>query len=534
MSDLLDGVLLDGVLPTVSSLYYLLGNISHSWERIAKELGISSDQVERIKADCANCNMRMIEAFDVWLSADVDCNWDKVIKVLNTMDESLAAKVHHYIREVGRIEGSWQSRGFDCDWVKPLKNLSYDQWWLKETCCQDDVLAHSSIEDCKKEVLDCLSDYTSKWYEIGIALKIPKNSLDQIKLHDLRDGDMRYLSNMIDIAIKEQFTWRKLINALLEIELSRAAHCLEREAKTKYVLKNFFWNVFQKKDFFSRSKKNTKQEEKYYSQLREILGLSSEVSNDDIWDDFHRHILDKNLTLSDRKEVVNICKNIQNVCSEHSKEIELRVKDLEGRMNTAKEVVNNLQEQKTTLELSKRNLISDKKELSEAIQDISNSNKLSMLEKKHKSIDDQLKKVCNELEKCIHDLHFANADYKSIYEQLTNCRDELTKCKILIAKCKAFIETEYRRTNTKMTELQESLEKLTLEASDRRETRDIDEKTMEDIEEQKEKLEDEIVEIAIHFKNLAEDLENTKETLSSVDERLKEAQRVLHNGLINY
>ena len=169
MSELLDGVKVS--TPTVSRLYYLLGNISYCWEMIALKLGISCHQVERIKADSVNCNMRMIEAFDVWLSADVDCNWSKVIKVLNTLDQSLAEKVHHYIREVGRIEGSWQSRGFHCDWVKPLKNLSYDQWWLKETACQDDVLAHSSIEGF---VLSCLSKYASKWYKLGIALQIPK------------------------------------------------------------------------------------------------------------------------------------------------------------------------------------------------------------------------------------------------------------------------------------------------------------------------------------------------------------------------
>lgn len=223
-SELLNGVQV--LRPTVSSLYYLLGNLSHRWENIAEKLGISSDQVERIKADCAICNMRMIEVFDVWLSADEDCSWSKVIKVLNTMDKNLAKKVHHYIREVGRIEDTWQKRGFHCDWVKPLKNLSYNRWWLEEEYCLDDVLAHSSM---KRYILSCLSEEASKWYEIGIALQIPKYRLDEIGQHKLRGDDTRHLLKMIEAAIKASTTWRKLINALLEVGSGRAAHCVERE-----------------------------------------------------------------------------------------------------------------------------------------------------------------------------------------------------------------------------------------------------------------------------------------------------------------
>ena len=377
MSKLIDGF--EVPRPTVSSLYYLLGNLSHSWESIAEKLGISRYQVERINRDCANCNMRMIEAFDEWLKADVDCNWSKVIEVLNTMDESLAEKVRHYIREAGRIEHSWQKQDIHCDCVKPLKSHNYNRWWLEETACQDDVFAHSSIEGF---ILSCLSKHASKWYEIGIALQIPKDRLDSIK--NSPDSDEKKLSKMIEIAINDLFTWGNLINALLEEGLATAAKEVETEVKSKmedYVAPYLQWRPYvpytrsdftsqkeqQDKVYSENQEKIKKRRQEYYLRLHKSLNLTDAVSEDEIWLNFHKHIEERNPTFDDRKEIVNICKNLKDIEKERSEEIGLRVKALEERMHSARDARNKLQDQRETLELSKKRLIRDKGDVSSAI-----------------------------------------------------------------------------------------------------------------------------------------------------------------------
>ena len=464
MSKLIDGF--EVPRPTVSSLYYLLGNLSHSWESIAEKLGISRYQVERINRDCANCNMRMIEAFDEWLKADVDCNWSKVIEVLNTMDESLAEKVRHYIREAGRIEHSWQKQDIHCDCVKPLKSHNYNQWWLEETACQDDVFAHSSIEGF---ILSCLSKHASKWYEIGIALQIPKDRLDSIK--NSPDSDEKKLSKMIEIAIKDLFTWGNLINALLEEGLATAAKEVEMEVKSKmedYVAPYLQWRPYvpytpytksdftsqwrsytpyTRSDFTSQLEENHTRQQGYYSRLREALKLGDKVSEDEIWLDFDKHINEKNPTLNERKVIIDILKKITSIEKKSSKDIMCCVKKLEGEMETASDATNKLLQQKEILERKKEALIINKDEVSREIQEISESSntqpsQLSKLESQHESIQNELTEVCNSLAECMDKLKYANADYEEIRKKLNKCMKELEKCKAKMERYQFLISKE--------------------------------------------------------------------------------------------
>ena len=541
MSELLDGVPVPR--PTVSSLYYLLGNLSHSWESIAGKLGISSDQVERIERDRANCNTRMIEAFDVWLSADVDCNWDKVIKVLNTMDESLAEKVHHYIREVGKIEHSWQSRGFHCDWIKPLKNLGYNRWWLEETFCQDDVLAHSSIEDYKAMVLRYLSACASKWYEIGIALKISKSKLDHIQ--DNINAD-RQLSNMIEIAIKEEITLRKLINVLLEEGLATAADGIKREAMPYDVpplLKKEF--PYKKSDFSSKWRPDQKpdQTKKYYSQLREILKIDAECNDEDIWGNFDKHISAKSaksdMNIEDRKEILEVCNKIIELDKKYAKEIKINIEKFKKNLDKARESVIKLTEQKDTLERSKAALNKDKENISKSIEALSNvqtdeeKSHLLKLESKRKNIEEKLQEVCTELDDCIHKLQLANADYDSIRLKLNVCIYELEQLEMTIGRCEKFIlnqlEKAQKEQSTKLP-----TDKLRGELAELREeicqspTCSICKEDIERIKCIEKQLKD-IEELDEHVENIKMNLKRTRENISEVNAAIKTTKGIILN-----
>ena len=72
---------------------------------------------------------------------------------------------------------------------------------------------------------------------------------------------------MIEIAIKEQFTWRKLINALLEEGLATATKEVEREVKSNivYVSPYLKWSTYTpytRRDFILQKDKDYSENKK--------------------------------------------------------------------------------------------------------------------------------------------------------------------------------------------------------------------------------------------------------------------------------
>ena len=123
--------------PTVSILYYLLGNLRSCWHAIGKHLKVSDSTLEAIKKDHQLCDRCMIEMLECWCLNGRDCNWSAVVKALQRIgEEQLSRKVDHYTRELQRIETALPDDC--CKRLVPLKHYCYDDWCLKEFYCDLD------------------------------------------------------------------------------------------------------------------------------------------------------------------------------------------------------------------------------------------------------------------------------------------------------------------------------------------------------------------------------------------------------------
>ena len=109
---------------------------------------------------------------ECWCLNSKNCSWDDVVKALQTIgEEQLSRKVHHYTKELQRIESEIF---YDCcKRLVPLKRYCYDDLHLKELYGDLDTVIGDRD---KRGIVDCLLDAATKWYQIGISLHLCKGT----------------------------------------------------------------------------------------------------------------------------------------------------------------------------------------------------------------------------------------------------------------------------------------------------------------------------------------------------------------------
>ncbi len=444
------------VKPTVKQLYYLLGSIAYRWRSIGVALEFNHSKLEEIAADFETSSRRLIELFDAWIESTVDCNWFDIIKALKKIDETaLAESITHYTEELQRIEPLPFLKY--CKSFPPLKDYCYEDQELKKQYFQTDKLARASIADCRTEIIECLMPRHTKWYEMGIAMDIPKAKLDEIEKKYKRSlGPSVTLMKMVEALIQRfsfKYTWKKIIDALLDMNFITVAKEMESLALSKCGLSEAMTlkhKEYRRKDFTSQGKfgeRGTCKEEeiqKCVKKIRDILNLPVLfVSDEDILDKLHQFICIRNPSETELKVVTHSVEKIGKLSSRDSRSIAEQAEKLKGDIKVNRKVIAKLLTEKRELQISKGKLEDNSREISEEMTKLnltdSTKTKLLELDVRNQKVMQQLQEVCGKFKECIQGLDIANADYRSINEQLTTCRIELNTCKRQLKACSRYV-----------------------------------------------------------------------------------------------
>ena len=442
--------------PTVKHLYYLLGNISHHWYKIGVQLKMDTSTLNKIKADFEGemSDRRMIEMFDCCIESTPDLNWSTVIEALrNVNEESLADKVLHYTLELGRIE-KFPFHKY-CKSFSPLKEYCYEDTELEKRYFQTDKLSHASITNSRMEIIKCLMPRSIKWYEMGILFDVSKARLDDIHKKYKHHESTLALIKMVDALIEEcgfTCTWRKVIDALLEMNFTSVAKAVESLALEKCGLFNNMkskLNLGESKLNLEESRESSNEEKKMYvTKIRRILGLpihSVSDKDENILDNLYKHIRTANPSHTELKKITVAVEKISELYCDNSKELADQAKELREDLQRVDNVRSQLSKEERRLKLRKGELEDNSREISKEISTLKNGDqngkkvKLLELEGKNKEALQQLQEVCKQLKDCIEKLMQANASYNSIEEQLTVCRQKLNTCKRNLKACKRYI-----------------------------------------------------------------------------------------------
>lgn len=110
--------------PTVSRLYYVLGEFIDRWRILGSHFKISEAKLNVIQKNHPDKSYRcMIEMLHILVRNSTACTWDTVEKVLKDMNETdLAGTIQHYTRELLRIELEQRNHNAQCKRLVPLKH----------------------------------------------------------------------------------------------------------------------------------------------------------------------------------------------------------------------------------------------------------------------------------------------------------------------------------------------------------------------------------------------------------------------------
>lgn len=293
------------------------------------------------------------------------------------------------------------------------------------------------------------------------------------------------LKKVIDLLVDTftfSFTWRMLIDNLLDMEFNAAANDIETLAMEKFdkhskvVTTKLRDKDYRRSDFTSqmdtkkpdgqnqvrdREAPSILKEDPYKDEqcqknieiVRKILGLDGSVSDGDVLDNLYEHIVNKNkkdpLSQEELQILTKCVAEISSLAGSHSRELAQYVTELKEDMKTVKKVRNQLVQQKRKLELKKKSLekdsekiqqkIQEKKEIEDRTNQDDGRTDLEKLEREYKVAHEHLQEVCNELEICIEKLNKANSDYDSINEQLSECIEKLDMLMKQLNSCNTFI-----------------------------------------------------------------------------------------------
>ena len=417
--------------------------------------------MEKIAADFESSDRRLIELFDLWIERSVDCNWFTVTEALFEMNErSLAVAVSCYIEEVTRINQIQFQKC--CVGLAPLKDSCFNDEELKKMYFETDKLARESISGSRTDVIECLIPRSSKWYEIGVMMGVPKAKLDEIEARHKSQGPSVLLIKMVDTLIEVfsfKCTWRKVIDGLLEMNFTTVAQSVTTVALKKCGLSEATMTCklehrdFTRGDFVSScpvpSNSDAVNEEKIRKHFEKICGIlcipSLYVSDEDILERLYTFILSRDPSETELETVMKSVEGICQLASKQQRKVASQAEKLKIDLTKVENVRGQLNKEKRQLEISKGKLEDNSQEISDEIAVVKKRDereKLVELEMRHEKVQEQLREVCRQLNTCIQKLREADADYDSINDQLTICRKNLYTCKRQLKGCDKHMQNE--------------------------------------------------------------------------------------------
>lgn len=418
--------------PTITILYYLLGNLRARWNAIGKELGVSSSTLSAIKQNHTLCYRRMIEMLESWIMLDKDCTWSAVVRALAEIGEKdLAGKVQHYTKELVRIEMSLPQDV--CKRLVPMRQHSYENWCLDMATCEagDEIESEQRIVSCLKQ-----AGAATKWYVIGICLKISKYELDTIEDDYTINNPISKLYKMVVLLRKSRCKWEMLIKTLVDIDLNEAAESVKDLARKRgYAEASLKINFreFQRKDFISREHQLSIQD------LRETLQIPNDVSNEKIFEELDEYY---DRSADELKKVVGNVATIEEKCSEFSKEIEEEVNELAEELDTIKMVCASLEKQNKSLQCGKELLQKENERLQ---REISNT----------KVLQPELKKRMEEIEEIDKRFHENNIKKNRlkipnniVCKKLEKCQEHQNDCRTTLKRCRQYTTSKLETLKT--------------------------------------------------------------------------------------
>lgn len=214
---------------TVKNIVSILSDIASRWKEIGSFLCIDSEKLEIIGSDCGNSSRCLTEVVYHWLGCEREPNWSTIIRLVREKrGRTYATKTRNYCKELSRILDHQRSTDRHCKRLVPKFDSSYEDWWLNRIQFETDPLSRELVQKTDlKDVVCCLKEVATKWYDIGIALEIHKSVLDTIE-KNFRRNTIRQLTEMITswIDTVKQCTWRTLTNTLTQMQLNKAADCV--------------------------------------------------------------------------------------------------------------------------------------------------------------------------------------------------------------------------------------------------------------------------------------------------------------------
>ena len=304
-----------------------------------------------------------------------------------------------------------------------------------------------------------LRKFCIEWFDIGIALKVPIDKLEEID-NDNRKTSIK-LAKMIDFWINncKCHTWRMLIETLFELGLDAAANSAISNACRAIMKGGEMQELPKKIDWDQKAeKRNTfcskitmeisemeRRERMLVEKLCQLFNIPSIASNDLLLDNINQYILScPSLTRNHLKEVVFTI----NIFSEmfHRRYVTLQnwVEELNKDIKSSGEI-------RALLITRKQELKEHLFKLNEKVEEI----KLMLAEKRycHTEIQSLLQSLANYeatihnikhgLDQCVKELHYANCNYQSLSEALSNHVDRLQlalgenkKMKAIAVSCK--------------------------------------------------------------------------------------------------
>ena len=432
--------------PTLKQLYWLLCKNSHVWRTIGTTLKFHRSELQNIEEEFkttgstgalkANNNRSLIELLDRWIQRNEGCTWSTISEALGGLgDKNLKERILHFGSEINRI-----GHDNNCKSLPLLDGYCHEDSELGKRFFQTDKLARMSAREYGEELFQCLKEKRTRWYEMGLLM-----GLDKEKLHDIAFNSEVALRRMIDELIEKftfLLTWRKIINVLLDMGLNLIAEKVTMLAPDEMdfpetetikpgmkltssdftLTKESGWNVFESTEFQGGMKK-----------IREIFGHEVEgVSDQAVLKDFYKHLVNRNLSITRRRELAETLESIGKTSATGSEELIVKAKKLKEDLDKAKSIRDELSKEKGSLIATKQQLQHTSQRIIQRISTSADAQLRSILEKDNEEVLLQLEDVCVKLEKCIGDLDKANADYESIRDQLYILKGDLMVCKGLL------------------------------------------------------------------------------------------------------
>ncbi len=306
--------------PTVSDLYYVLGNLKARWERIGRSLKVPGHKLDAIKTDFRRCHRQMIEVFECWIKSNLekDCNWSTIVKALNDIgQENLAMMVQEYTHDHLGVR------------------FQHPHWLKKNFQVKCEVIEEAHLGQIEECLATCNCDYNC-WYEIGCLLNLKAAVLDEIEKSD-HVSDR--LIKMVEKLRIKRCTWRELIFVLKELDLVRAAELIEELAEEQEIPKRDIEFEPEKR----RANFKPEDERKECQDICNSLKLTpGETSDDEILDNLYANITEKKPNEAELKVIAKTLKRATEKTIERMGDLEVSAKEYEEDIKLAEKIRNKL------------------------------------------------------------------------------------------------------------------------------------------------------------------------------------------------